>query len=516
MSDAIERFRNFKAPGPVAAAFLSDRESIFRSLRGPVGGGKTVTTIFDSLGNASLMPVCRDGEIHFRYAVIGSTYGQLERNLYPTWQYWLPADGGNWTEAEWTGGGGRFAKHKIEWDILRNMPGGTRRVKVNYEAIFAAIGEQALEEFMRGFEPTAWELFELDQLPEGIIENAIGRLGRWPNKDMLPDGVDYRGYVVGDLNSPDVDSWYYTTIEERRPKGWKAYVQPSGLSPRAENLQNLPKGYYQRLAETNAHKQKWVKRFVLNEYGPSDDGKPVYTEYSDEIFLAPDELLPVRGIPIEIGADAGLGNPAVIIGQAMPDGQFRPLGEVVPGRMSAKRVADQVKAELMDLSGIAGFPLELSCGWCDPAGFNGADNEDNERAWAEQLALALGIPIEPTETNAILPRLDAVRDNLVTIGAKPMLWVSRRCKKLRKGFASSYCYKVDKKSGEPGADAKPAKGPYSHPHDALQYWMLGKKGLGAIVGAAAPHAPGQPHRGIARAPAHAGTVIVKSNTLSSS
>lgn len=510
MSDTIAKFRNFQPPGPVTAAFLADREHVVRMLRGPVGGGKTVTTIFDSLANASLMPVCRDGAIHFRYTVVGSTYGQLERNLYPSWHYWLPKDGGDWTEAEWQGGGGRFATHKISWDVLRNG----RRVPVFYEAIFAAIGELSLEQFCRGFEPTAWHLFEVDQLPEGMAENAVGRLGRYPNRDMLPPGVDYRGYVVGDLNSPDIDSHYYETVEERKPKGWKQYVQPSGLSPQAENLQNLPKGYYQRLDETNAHKPKWVKRFVKNEYGPSDDGQPVYPEYSDEIFLSPTELLPVRGIPIEIGADAGLGNPAVVIGQAMPDGQFRPLGEVVPGRMSAKRVGDAVKRELMALSELAGFPLELSCGWCDPAGFNGADSEDNELAWAQQLSAALGIPIEPTETNAILPRLDAVRDNLVTIGAKPMLWLSRRCKKLRKGFASHYSYKVDKKSGEPGADAKPSKGPYSHPHDALQYWMLGKKGLGEIVGAAAPHATGAP-RGVTRAAAHAGTVVVKSNTLSS-
>jgi hypothetical protein len=31
------------------------------------------------------------------------------------------------------------------------------------------------------------------------------------------------------------------------------------------------------------------------------------------------------------------------------------------------------------------------------------------------------------------------------------------------------------------ADAKPDKGEFSHVHDALQYWMLGKKGAYGVI-----------------------------------
>ena len=58
--------RQFKSPGPVASAFMADRQHRVRDILGPVGGGKTVTCVHDLLTNAALMPVCKDGLIHFR------------------------------------------------------------------------------------------------------------------------------------------------------------------------------------------------------------------------------------------------------------------------------------------------------------------------------------------------------------------------------------------------------------------------------------------------------------------
>ena len=137
--------RHFKPPGPVGAAFLADDKSFVRALLGPVGGGKSSVCVFDVVRTASLMPVCRDGTIRFKLAIIGQTYGQLERNLFPTWKRWLPADdgpNGNWTVQDFKGGGGRYASHKIEWDVIRKVDGEHRRVTVYFEAIFAAIGDQ--------------------------------------------------------------------------------------------------------------------------------------------------------------------------------------------------------------------------------------------------------------------------------------------------------------------------------------------------------------------------------------
>jgi hypothetical protein len=506
----IERFRRFKPPGPVAQAYLADRTSKVKTIRGPVGSGKTVSSIFDGISaSGAVMPICKDGKIHFRDAVIGVTYGQLERNLYPAWHYWLPPDGGDWTEADWSGGGGRFATHKINFDTIRDG----RRVEVCYEAIFAALGEVSLEQFMRGFEPSAWYLFEVDQLPEGVIEAAVGRLGRYPSADMLPAGVEWTGYVRADLNAPDVDTWYYRLAEEVRPKGFMPYVQPSGLSAKAENLHNLPRGYYQNLADSNAHKPKWVKRFVKNEYGPSDYGQPVFPEYSDELFLSNEELKAIPGIPLEAGFDGGLGNPAAVLGQRMPNGQFRNLGEVVPGRMSAKRFAAEVKREVAELAALSNLPdLMIEYAWSDPATFLGADKEDGEFAWAEQVGQELEIPIEPAPSNEILFRLDAVRDELVVEGGIAKTLISRRCKRLRKAYASDYCYKVDPRTQRAGAEAKPDKNDASHVADADQYWKSGKKGRYGVISRERVGADGR--RASSTRAARSGSTVIKSNFLS--
>lgn len=476
MSD-VGAFRNFKPPGPVAAAFLSDLSSTVRTIRGPIGSGKTVACTFDGLNRSSrTAPVCKDGQIHFKLAVAGVTYGQLERNLYPTWTYWLPRDGGNWTEGEFDGGGGRYAVHKLRWKVPRDG----RHVIVNFEAIFAAIGELSVEQFVRGFEPSAWYLYEMDQMPEGIAEEARGRLGRFPNRDMLPDGVEWPGYVIGDLNAPDIDCWYYRLAEEVRPPGFRQYVQPGGLSPNAENLHNLPKGYYQERAAANAHKPRWVTRFIHNQYGPTGDGQPVFDLYADERHLAPDDLQPLPNHPLQLGFDQGLTQPACTISQrSRRTGQKRVLAEVLPGRMGARRFAEKVREEIAAVA--PGVPIESA--YVDPAGLTGADTEAGELAWAEIVASELGITILPAPTNEIAIRLEAVEEELAgTIEAgSSRLLISRRCRQLRKAFASEYKYE-----GRPvtkSQDRKPIKNLYANIMDALQYDLLGEKGrYGVIAG----------------------------------
>lgn len=501
----LSAFRDFKPAGPVASAFLADDTSRVKVIRGPIGSGKTVSNVFDGIKAAALrMPVCRDGKIHFRDAIAATTYGQLERNLYPTWTHWLPRDGGAWTEGDWHGGRGRFAEQRLAFDVIRSGA----RIEVSYTAIFAAIGELSVEQFVRGFEPSAWYLFELDLLPDGLIEQAVGRLGRWPNRDMLPDGVEWRGYVRGDLNSPDIDSGYFRLMEEVKPPGFKEYPQPSGLSPQAENTQNLPAGYYENLAAMNAHRPKWVRRFIRNEYGPSDAGQPVYPEYSDDRHLSRAGLAADRDRPLTLGIDAGLGNPAAVIGQRRLDGQFRVLAEVVPGRMSVRRFAEAIKRRVAEIAP----GMTISCGWGDPAGFRGADREDGELAWMEALSLELGCPILPAaETNAIVVRLDAVREELTYFmdGNTPGLLISSACRTLRKGFASHYCYKIDPVRRVVAADAKPDKGDYSHVHDALQYWMLGNKGVYGVINPVRGTGPeAQRHR-----QSRGGSTVIRSNFL---
>ena len=473
MSAGFEQFRQFKPAGPVAAQFLSDTESKVKFLRGPIGGGKTVTCTFDCPKQAARLPLCRDGQIHVRGTVIGSTYGQLERNLYPTWKFWLPPGGAN---SVWEGGGGRFARHHLKFDILRDG----QRARVNLEMIFAAIGELSVEQFVRGYEPTFWWLFETDLLPDGIVEEALGRLGRFPNAEMRLPGTtadDYPSWVMGDLNAPDIDSWYYKLVEEIRPPGLTQYVQPSGLSSDAENLQNLSPTYYQDHMARNGHRPKWVKRFIKNEYGPTEVGQPVYPEYSDAVHLASEVLVPDPKRGLYLGFDQGLTQPACVVLQRGGNGQWRLLREIVPGRMNGRRFGQLVRAELAEFAP----HCRIEAAYADPAGFGGVDTEAGETAWAETVGQELGTVILPAPTNEIDARLTAVKDELsyMVDNGQPALTVSPACTMTRKGFASHYIF--SDRPAEAAQYGKPIKNVYSNPHDGLQYILLGIKGRHSVV-----------------------------------
>lgn len=522
MTTVASNLRHYKPPGPVGAAFLADDKSFVRALLGPVGGGKSSACVFDVVRQASSMPICRDGTIKFKLAIIGQTYGQLERNLFPTWKRWLPAgDGpeGNWTEQEFKGGGGRFATHRIEWDVIRTVDGAPKRVTVYFEAIFAAIGDQVVEEFMRGFEPTAFWLYEVDLLPESVLDQAIFRLGRYPSVADLPEGASYRSYVICDLNAPDVDSWFYRKFEEEKPEGFRLYAQPSGLSKAAENLHNLPSGYYDRqvsVFKSMKNGKNLIKRMVHAQYAPSLDGEPVYDEYSDDVHLARDPIRALKGIALTIGLDAGMQRPAAAILQQRPNGQWLLLGECVPGRGGARKFCEALKLEIATIAEMSGIDrLEIGSMYSDPAGFTGSDQESGEYAWAERVALEMELPVYPTETNEIDPRLEAVRDELTYMidGDTPALLVSPRCRIIRKGFASHYRYHKERIGNSERTSDKPEKNDYSHPHDALQYALLGKKGRYGVVGqkrgAREKSDDGRTRKGERPGSSNSGTVVIK-------
>jgi len=498
----LDGMRHFKPSGPVSKAFVDDRTSLVKALLGPVGGGKSVACVFDSVNRPSrFMPACNDGVIRYRRAIIGSTYGQLERNLYPTWWRWLPKDPTAWTEGEWQGGGGRFAIQKMSWDVVR----GGRIAEVRAEYIFAAIGDLVVEEFMRGFEPTDIWGYELDQLPQAVVNVGITRLLRYPptSDTGAPDALSpeaaarFQPQISGDLNAPDTGSWFYRMFEEgagqddeQQEGTFKVYKQPSGRSPQAENLPNLPPGYYDRQVEALSKLpggKYLVKRMVDAQYGPSRIGDPVFEEYSDELHLAPSPLKPLPHLPLVLGFDQGLGQPACVGGQRTPKGQSRMLLEVVPGRMNARRFAARVREEIADKC--PGIPL-AEVHYCDPAGFDGADKEAGDSAWAEIVAAELGIVIVPTDTNEIGIRLTAVVDELLgwSDPGVPAFVLCPTMKITRKGFVSHYMF--DKRPAEKSQQRLPVKNLWSNPLDAIQYWHLGLKGrYGTIQGRRDPRAP---------------------------
>src|SRR5262249_9143841 len=80
-------------------------------------------------------------------------------------------------------------------------------------------------------------------------------------------------------------------------------------------------------------------------------------------------------------------------------------------------------------------------------------------------------------------RLEGVRTALNRIvDGRAALIISSKCQILRKGFAGGYQRKFVKASGGGQLHEQPAKNQFSHPHDALQYLLLGGGEHNTVLG----------------------------------
>lgn len=118
----------------------------------------------------------------------------------------------------------------------------------------------------------AW-VTDARDVSQATVNNVINRVGLQPG---LPP------FVILDTLPFSTTHWLY-----RRSKGpnWTLFQQPSGLSQEAENIDNLPPGYYQRLATSRS--AAWVRVYVHGEYGNAD----YFDDETDDDSSAPDITL---------------------------------------------------------------------------------------------------------------------------------------------------------------------------------------------------------------------------------
>jgi hypothetical protein len=90
----------------------------------------------------------------------------------------------------------------------------------------------------------------------------------------------------------------------------------SGYSdnPRAENLSNLPKGYYGSMVAANS--RAWLQSRVLNQIALVVEGSAVWPMFWIDVHVARNALVPVASHPVTVGLDFGR-QPAAIFMQAI-------------------------------------------------------------------------------------------------------------------------------------------------------------------------------------------------------
>lgn len=491
--NAMVSIPRFNPVGPISARFLSSRRR-WQLMMGPFGSAKTSHALMKLvyLGIAQA-PHPVDRVRRTKFAVIRSTYRELEKTTLPSWRRWFPK---SFPESEWHGGaGGQPAEHILRFQL---KDGTTAEIILQ----FIAVGEQSVEDVARGLEITGALLEEFDLLPFSLLSWLDGRVGRYPAADP---GVGFEGAswagILGTFNAPDLEhDLYRLCVEGVNPATGKAlteglldfFEQPGGLievrrgeyapNPKAENLQNLPKRYYENMIGAMPYWQ--LRRMVLNKWGASRDGAPVYAEYDDEKHCAvePMEASPARGL--KIGLDSSGLHGAAVITQCTSLGQWRALDELVSPQsgMGATEFARLFMVLLNEryrpwVENFGRLPDEAHPAieiYYDPA-----DSKDSDgKTWISLFSAVvkrgcISVRFRKAPTNRLTPRIEAVRASLGDRGGQAGFQINRRCVVTRRGFNSGYRLKRVQVAGSERFQAEPEKNECSHPHDALQYVLLG-------------------------------------------
>ena len=428
-------------------------DAFFRVLMGPVGGGKSVGCVMEVVRRCQEMTPGADGVRRSRWAVVRNTANQLKDTTLRTWFEWVPPGvAGVWKESEKT----FFLKFgDVEAEILfrpLDNPDDVRRVL--------------------SLELTGCWINEMREIPREIVEALQGRLRRYPSRASVKS---YWSGMIGDTNPPEIDSYHYKVVEhvplnDEDPNTLvpcDSFKQPSGLSPEAENRENLHPDYYTDLAKGKS--DDWVGQYIRGEYAPSLSGVPIFGKFfKQDRHVSSANLIPYAKLPVIVGLDFGR-TPAAVFGQIAMDGHVDLLREAVEFDMGMDRfIKYHLRPILRNM-----FPDNPLVFIGDPAGVK--RNDTDEGSCMKMLRdefKSEGATVKGAPTNYIVPRLQAVEKLL---GYHPdgsaLLRIDPSMRWLIEALRSRYRYQLVKNKDADHHDT-PEKNKWSHVCDALQYFSL--------------------------------------------
>ena len=470
---------DFSSAPTVGRFFNSD--SFVRGLMGPVGSGKSYACCAEIFRRAvQQRPSPRDGIKYSRFAIVRNTHPMLRTTTLKTWLELLP-------EAVW--GPVKYAPpitHHIK------LPPRDGAAGIDMEVIFLALDDPKDVRKVLSLELTGAWVNECRELPKAIIDGLTHRVGRYPSK--ADGGPSWRG-VIMDTNPCDDDHWYFRLAEKETPTGrfkWEFFRQPGGVlevpleelpedmpeaqgythqagkwwqtNPHAENLKNLPTGYYDQLL--GGKNLDWIRCYAKGEYTFVQEGRPVWPEYNDAMMA--DDLEPLENLPVHVGLDFGL-TPAAVFAQRLPNGRWNVLHELVSFDMGLERFCTMLKAELETY-----FPRYQVLIWGDPAG---QQRDQIFETTAFDHLKVHGMLARPTATNEFRTRREALAIPMGRlIEGKPGFMIDRKCMRLRKSLGGGYHFKrVAIGAGQERFKDSPNKNEHSHVGDAAGYCLLGSE-----------------------------------------
>ncbi len=478
-------------PAPTLARFMRS-QAFIRIVSGPVGSGKTTACIMELLRMAQQQPLSSDGVRHSRFVVVRNTFRQLrDTTIKSVHEFIPPGVAGKWHASSSTFFL-KFGDVESEW-------------------MFRALDSPEDASNLLSLEVTGGWLNEAREIDSEIFRPLLGRVGRYPAGKSLPPGVSFRAFVIADTNPPNVGSFWHGMMETPPvselaellglPAGSKVvetFRQPSGLSPQAENMENLPKGYYQRMVALADEKgEEWLKVHVHGEYGADQHHLPVYPEFRRQMHVATSHLTAITARPLVLSFDWGR-TPACVAMQIDANSRYNILAEWFVEGTSVDAFLDYLMPQLRGR-----FPDHLPSNYVcigDPAGRQRAQAQD---ITCFEIARNHGLLVRDGP-QAPETRIGSVRRLLTRLlpDGSPALRIDPSCRILIAGFEGDYRFKRVRTTDD--ITATPDKNKASHLHDALQYGvayheaptMRGGKARDSSTQPRQPRQPGGPSHAV--------------------
>lgn len=226
---------------------------LVRFIVGPVGSGKSSVCVLEIPRRAQRQAPGPDGVRRSRFAVIRNTYSQLRDTTRKTFEQWVPPALGVWHEQSFTWTGRWFLDD-------------ARTQRVECEVLFRALDRPEDVKKLLSLELTGAYLNEVREIPKHVVDVLETRVGRYPAR--VDGGASWAG-IWADSNPWHAGHWGAKLFAKGLP-GYTLFRQPGGRSPLAENVKNLPDGYYARLVI--GKDSEWVKVYVDGEDASGDEG----------------------------------------------------------------------------------------------------------------------------------------------------------------------------------------------------------------------------------------------------
>jgi hypothetical protein len=424
---------------PLTCADFMNSSSFVRIIMGPVGSGKTTALIMEILRRGIEQQKGPDGFRRTRWAIVRQTLSQLKMTILLDLLSWFR----------------QIADYKVSEQLVT-----IRFNDVVIECYLIPLEEEDDQKRLLSMQLTGAAVNECTEISVDLVSAIAGRCGRYPSR--ADGGPSWFG-IIGDTNAPIEGSDWWKMFEQDTPHDWQVFKQPSGLAPEAENLENLPARYYERLAENP--NRDWVRRYVECEYGEDPSGVAVFRESFKRSFHTVDDLEPVAGRVLLVGQDFGR-SPCSVICQSDHRGRLLVLEEVLAEDIGLETHVNRALKPALYSARYMGF-LMAAVG--DPTGVSKSTIGEEDHF---DVMRRLGIPAFPAPTNSIDARLSAVEALLFQQrDGGPALVISRKgCPLLVRAMNGGYRFGKTK-----AGQTKPLPEklhPASDLADALQYVAL--------------------------------------------